>query len=119
MASQPAFPLLERGVYRAPFRSPAGRPILLAVTSTGIRIRSVALRESADEAQAIRWLEEFLDEVDPPRPKLTLVKAPPPVQQLTLEQLDAIYRDASPVARMIYARKRAKLKGMLPRHAAY
>ena len=110
MESTAALAPLPRGIYRAPYLID-GCPVLLAVTSRGERLkRVVVLRAGVSESRATEWLETVLDRLDPPRPALRLVSAPEP-RRITVEQLDALYRDASPVAAALYQRKRDRLKG--------
>ena len=65
--------LLERGVWLAPTRLD-GCPILVAVDSCGNERKRVKLLPEIDEERAVRWLEQLLDRVDPPRPRLTLIR---------------------------------------------
>lgn len=102
---------LRRGVYSAPYQID-GCEVLYGVTSAGQRTKKIiVLRPGVAKARAVRWFEELLDRIDPPRPPLKLVTAPPPLKQLTVEQLDALYRDANPVNALLWKRKRAKLLG--------
>ncbi|NUO65332.1 MAG: hypothetical protein HOQ12_01840 [Gemmatimonadaceae bacterium] len=102
---------LERGVYRAPYQM-NGCGVLFAVTSRGERLQKiVVLRPGVSEARAMRWLEEVLDRVDPPRPPLRLLPPTPPPRQIPVERIDALYRDASPVAAALWKRKRDRYRG--------
>ena len=110
---------LERGVYKAWWRID-GHEVLYAVTSSGERVkRIIVLRAGVSEARAIAWFEEILDRIDPPRPRLELVTpahVPPQApahapKQITLEQLDALYRDASPFSAALWRRKRDRYRG--------
>ena len=104
---------LPRGVYRAPYRID-GCPVLYAVTSAGERFKKIiVLREGVSEERAVRWFEELLDRVDP-RPQLQLVTDKPASaipKQIPLEEIEALYRDADPVARLLWALKKARMMG--------
>ena len=105
-----------RGIYLAWF-SMDGYPVYYAVTADGELLRKVVvLRPGIDRDTALLRLAALLDRVDPPRPRLELVRdaaTPPSPKQITLEQIDALYRDADPVARMLWRRKRASARGQL------
>ena len=111
--NMPADHQLPRGVYRAPYRID-GCPVLYAVTSAGERLKKiVVLRPGVSEERAVRWFEEILDRVDP-RPQLRLVPDQPPSalpKQIPLEEIEKIYRDADPIARLFWARKKARMMG--------
>ncbi|NUO62682.1 MAG: hypothetical protein HOQ34_03825 [Gemmatimonadaceae bacterium] len=100
-----------RGVYVADWTMD-GHRVLYAVTSAGERLKKlIVLRPGVSEERAVRWFEEVLDRVDPPRPVLRLVPPSPPPRQIPVERIDALYRDASPVAAELWRRKRARLLG--------
>ena len=68
--------LLTRGVWLAPYLW-QNTEVLIAVDSKGSVRKHVKLRPGVDEVRLVRWMEELLDRLDPPRPPLTLVKAEP------------------------------------------
>lgn len=103
-----------RGIYTAWYRID-GCEVLYAVTSAGERLKKIiVLRPGVSEERAIRWLEDMLDRVDPPRPALTLVKDEPR-RSLTPEEIDALYRDADRIRHMLWRRRRAAARGQLRR----
>lgn len=65
--------LLTRGVWLAPYLW-ENTEVLIAVDSRGCVRKHVKLRPGVDEVRAVKWLEQLLDRIDPPRPKLELVK---------------------------------------------
>ena len=104
-------PKLPRGVYRAPY-SIDGFPVLYAVTSQGERLKKIiVLRAGVSEERAVAWFEELLDRVDPPRPALRLEPRSALPKQISIEEIEKLYRDADPVARLLWARKKAKMMG--------
>lgn len=108
--------LAKRGVFKAWYRID-GHEVLYAVKANGDRLEKiVVLRPGVSEARAYTWLGQVLDRVDPPapppppRPRLQLVpdEAPKP-KQLTVEQIDALYRDADPIRRLLWQRKKEEM----------
>lgn len=113
--SSAAVERLGRGVWWLPVRA-GGCRVLIIVDSRGERVKQLRVLPETDGELLVRRAEAFLDRVDPPRPTLSLVKpedAASRPRQLTVEQLDAIYRDADPIAAMVWQRKREKIKGLL------
>lgn len=103
-----------RGVYRAWFTMD-GHPVFYAVTSAGeILKRCVVLRPGLDKDDQLMRLHALLDRVDPPRPRLALVKGEPR-RQITVEQIDELYRNADRISLMLWRRKRAAMRGQLRR----
>ena len=100
--------IVPRGVYRARY-TVGGRPVFFAVTSRGERYRQVVMRRGASEDDVVAWLWGELDKADPV-PRLELV-APTKHRQIPLEELDALYRDADPIRRLLWQRRKAKLLG--------
>jgi hypothetical protein len=75
MASAAAGQLLGRGVWWADYLI-NGRPVLLAIASTGELIRRVRLARDEDEEVAREWLEGLIEHYDPPR-RIALVRPSP------------------------------------------
>lgn len=80
MASVAAKRLLGRGVWWADYLV-RGRPVLLAITSTGECIRRVRMDEDVNEGVARAFLSGLLDHYDPLRPPLRLVPLSPPLRR--------------------------------------
>lgn len=64
-----ARPVLERGVYKAPYLV-NGFEVLFAVDRHGVARKHVKLTHMVDEVKGTRLLEQFLDRIDPPALKL-------------------------------------------------
>ena len=106
MATVQGDDLLGRGVWKLPYRTPEGYEILVAITSRAKRLRQIALEPGTSEERVTQWLETLLERHDPPPPPLRLVKPPPQPKPLTIEQIDALYRDADPIRAMLWRRKK-------------
>lgn len=105
-------PRYRRGIYRAKYTID-GYGVLFGIKSNGDRLRKIiVLRPGVPEARAANWLQQVLDRVDPlpliPPPRLRLVTDQPQSHNLTAAQLEAIYRDLSPTARLLAHRKRQR-----------
>lgn len=110
MAAQRALMEQARGVYLAWWQKDGCR-VLYAVNSRGQFVRSVLLRSGVSYQRAHAWLSQLLDRVDPVRPKLELVTPNPAPKLLTVEQIEALYRDSDPTRRLLWQRKLAKARG--------
>lgn len=64
---------LERGVYRARWTL-EGCPVLYAVDEQREKVGEIIVRPDVSEEGAYRQLWRLLDEQDPPRPRLELVR---------------------------------------------
>lgn len=68
---------LARGVYKAPYLV-SGYPVLFAVDRHGVARKHMKITQLMDEERGTRWLELFLDRIDPP--SVQLVEAPDPAR---------------------------------------
>ena len=103
--------VLPRGVYRARYRV-EGRSVFVVIRANGDRLKQVIAPPGVSEPRLIEWLWDQLDRADPveqPRPALRLVTPSPKPKTLTLEQLDALYRDADPIRRLLWQRKKEEM----------
>lgn len=99
---------MRRGVYKARWTLNGNR-VLYAIKSNGDRHKVIVeLRPGVSEPRAWVWLAKLLDRIDPP---LRLIKPPPKPKPLTMEQLEALYRDSDPIRRLTWQRKLAKARG--------
>lgn len=109
----------DRGVYLAEFRID-GYEVLYSRTSRGDLLHHIVLRAGVAKDRAILRLEAALDRIDPVRPTLRLVTSPlgegdhvPRPNDVTLEQIAAMYRDADRLTRYLSRRRRAGARGRL------
>lgn len=113
--------LLRRGIYKAPYLKD-GYEVLVAIKANHDWLQDLVLKPGITEDRGVRWLQQKLNRLDPPAPQLFLVPAvpaassaalpartaPPVPRQLTVEAIDELYRDANPVARHLWFRKRKR-----------
>lgn len=92
---------LARGVWKAPYRF-EGVEVLIAVDSQGNVRKHVKLAAGVDVIRATAWLQQLLDRIDPPRPKLQLVTTGP-TMRVAPDLADRPWEDA-----LAFALRRAK-----------
>lgn len=99
--------MLERGVYVAPYLF-QGVAVLIAVDRNGDVRKHLKLTPGVDEVRAVRWLEQLLDRIDPPRPQLQLVKSTPAVAHRAIVPNDRAPTDPRDETHLAFALRMAR-----------